>query len=85
MYFSQHGEDKILYEKYFSKFLLKDPIYFEAGALDGIKYSNTKFFEDTLGWSGLLVEPHPINYEQLKINRPNNFSLTILLVIQQRP
>lgn len=29
----------------------------ELGAVDGITYSNTKFFQDELGWNGLLIEP----------------------------
>jgi hypothetical protein len=45
----------------------------ELGALDGVLYSNTKFFEDNLFWKGILIEPHPIKYGSLKMNRPNNF------------
>jgi FkbM family methyltransferase len=40
------------------------------GALDGVLYSNTKFFEDSLGWTGILVEPNPVQFEILKENRP---------------
>jgi FkbM family methyltransferase len=32
--------------------------FFEAGANDGVTESNTRFLED-LGWTGILVEPHP--------------------------
>jgi len=41
--------------------------------LDGILYSNTKFFEDSLNWKGILIEPHPEKFNLLKQNRPNNF------------
>ena len=40
------------------------------GALDGITYSNTKFFEDTMGWSGVLIEPIPSAFAALRLNRP---------------
>jgi FkbM family methyltransferase len=42
------------------------------GALDGVKYSNTKFFEDSMGWSGVLIEPIPSAFELLRVNRPSS-------------
>ena len=70
-YYSQCEEDKQLYQKFFSKYSLEGPkTFFEMGALDGHMYSNTKFFEDTLGWSGVLVEPNPIAFTQLCMRRP---------------
>jgi FkbM family methyltransferase len=79
-YYSQCGEDKYIYEKYFQNMNIENPIYFEAGALDGIKYSNTKFFEETLGWNGVLVEPNPIEYKKLIKNRnEHNFFYNTIL------
>ena len=71
MYYSQKGEDKFLNDNYFKN--KKNGTYIELGALDGIFCSNSKFFEDTLNWKGILIEPHPIMYNSLKNNRPNNF------------
>lgn len=77
MYYSQSGEDKMLYEKYFKYYTLEGKKhYFEMGALDGVIYSNTKFYEDTLGWSGILVEPNPQQFCALVENRPNNYLLS---------
>lgn len=70
MFYSQCGEDKIIYEKYFK--YNRNGIFLELGAMDGIIYSNTKFFEDTLGWSGVLIEPHPEMFKTLQHNRPNS-------------
>ena len=28
----------------------------ETGAFDGVTYSNSKFFEDYLGWTSILIE-----------------------------
>lgn len=67
MFYSQCGEDKIVYEKYFKG--KKNGIFLELGAMDGIIYSNTKFFEDTLGWSGVLIEPHSEMFKTLQHNR----------------
>jgi FkbM family methyltransferase len=48
----------------------KNGYYVEAGACDGIKDSNTYFFDKYLNWSGILVEPSNL-YNNLCINRPN--------------
>lgn len=71
-YFSQEGEDKHIYETYLKTAKIDNPVYLEMGALDGKLYSNTLFFERHLGWTGILVEPHPEAFKQLLINRPNN-------------
>jgi FkbM family methyltransferase len=71
MFYSQCGEDEFLYNKYFKN--KKNGVYIELGALDGILYSNTKFFEDTMNWTGVLIEPHPLKFNSLFKNRPNNY------------
>lgn len=68
-YYSQSGEDKYLNDNYFKN--RRGGIFLEMGALDGLMYSNTKFFEDSLGWAGILVEPHPNEFKNLKLFRPN--------------
>ena len=45
--------------------------YIECGANDGINQSNTWFFEKKLNWKGLLIEPNPKVFEELKKNRSN--------------
>lgn len=71
MYYSQSKEDVFLNDNFFKN--KRDGVYIELGALNGVLYSNTKFFEDTLNWKGILIEPHPEQYKLLQINRPNNF------------
>ena len=67
-YYSQCGEDEYLNNKYFKN--MRNGIFLEMGALDGVTYSNTKFYEDTLGWNGILIEPNPIQFGYLTHNRP---------------
>ena len=43
--------------------------YVELGANDGKNQSNSIFFERTLGWTGVLIEPTPNNYLLCKKNR----------------
>jgi len=71
MFYSQAGEDKFLYEHFFSN--KKNGNYIELGAMAGIEYSNTFFFEKELGWTGILIEPNEFNFSKLMINRPSNF------------
>ncbi|KAL7552229.1 hypothetical protein ACHAWF_015451 [Thalassiosira exigua] len=42
----------------------------EIGAFDGLRASNSHFFETCLGWDGLLKEGNPINYQKVVSNRP---------------
>lgn len=67
MYFSQQQEDRILFEKYLN---YRNGVFIELGAMDGITFSNTFFFEKELGWTGVLIEPTD-QFNQLKNNRPN--------------
>lgn len=65
---SQSGEDIVLYDF----FKGQAPGYFvEAGAYDGVTLSNTYLLE-SLGWKGLLVEPHPRMAELCRKRRPNS-------------
>jgi len=68
-YCSQQGEDIFIYRHYINK-QVPDGIFVEVGGMDGVKYSNTKFFEDTLKMSGVLIEP-TAQYYNLINNRPN--------------
>lgn len=43
--------------------------YIEAGANDGVRQSNTLLFENSGGWGGLLIEPIPDNFRELRHNR----------------
>ena len=46
--------------------LPKSGVYIEAGALDGYDFSNTYFLDRFHGWSGLLVEPNPLQFNECK-------------------
>jgi FkbM family methyltransferase len=46
--------------------------FIEAGANDGVRQSNTCYFERFRGWKGLLIEPIPEKAERCRKNRPNS-------------
>lgn len=63
--------DQHIHERYITQ-PFKHGTFLELGAIDGIKLSNTKFFEDNMGFNqGVLIEPVPNLYEKLVINRPH--------------
>jgi FkbM family methyltransferase len=60
---AQLKQDIILDENFFKG--KKDGFFVEVGALDGISGSNTYFFEKERNWSGILIEPNPIEFKKL--------------------
>ena len=65
-FYSQDGQDKFLARLFRNK---KDGFFIDIGAYDGVNISNTLFFEQVLFWKGICIEPNPIVFEDLKINR----------------
>jgi FkbM family methyltransferase len=59
---------------------IENGFYIEAGAYDGILQSNTKFLEEELNWTGILIEPSPKVFLDLEKNRPNNININKCLV-----
>jgi hypothetical protein len=41
-----------------------------VGAFDGLKYSNSKLFEEYFGFKSILIEPSE-SFRKIPINRPN--------------
>ena len=66
---SQRHEDEFLLNQFFRD--ICGGTYIEMGALDGIRYSNSLFFNQALDWKGLLIEADPNNYKKLVDNRKN--------------
>lgn len=66
-YVSQYGQDKYINETFFKG--KESGVFIDIGANDGVFLSNTLFFEKTLKWDGLAIEPLPATFEKLKANR----------------
>lgn len=79
MYTSINDIDKQLEENY-PYFKKQNGFFIEAGANDGLKQSNTCFFETQLKWKGILIEPVPVICDQCRINRPNAIIENVALV-----
>ena len=73
---------EIIYEKYLKQCTSK--VYIEAGAVDGIQQSNTKYLND-LDWTGILVEPNPNSFDLLAQNRDRAFIVNSALVSNDYP
>ncbi len=61
-YYSQFGQDKAVREEFFP--CLREGVFVDVGAGDGVVDSNTLHFEEE-GWKGLLVEADPATFERL--------------------
>lgn len=69
---SQKNEDKHLLITWFNG--LCGGTYMEMGALDGIMFSNSYFFNHEMSWKGVLVELGPKNFAALVKNRPDELA-----------
>lgn len=76
-FYSQQGEDVYVYHNFINR---ENPegVFVELGGFDGITYSNSKFFEDTLYFKGVLIEPTP-QFQTMIQERPKcmNYNLAV--------
>ena len=71
---SQSAEDKAMFGLFYKHPLKCGGTMVEIGALDGMQYSNSWFFEKALKWNTLLIEAQFDNYNKLVKNRPNGWN-----------
>lgn len=83
-FYSQQGEDLFVFLNFINR-AREDGRYLELGALDGVTYSNTKFFQDHLKFTGVLIEPLPNVYESLVINRPLDKTYNVAISSSEKP
>mgnify|MGYP003634489084 CR=1 FL=1 len=83
-FYSQQGEDLFVFLN-FINVAREDGTYLEIGGLDGLTYSNTKFFQDELKYSGVLVEPLPEAYKSLVKNRPLDLTYNLAISSSEEP
>ena len=67
-YYSQYAQDEYIYNAFF-KNKTEPGFFLEIGADDGVRFSNCKFFEDTLNWNGIAIEARKEAYDKLVTNR----------------
>lgn len=70
-YFSQHGEDFLLWSVFGDQ---PTGFFVDIGAFDGVLFSNTLSFEQA-GWQGVCVEAHPVYFEHCQQARPGSVCL----------
>ena len=69
-FYGHHELDKKL-KKYLN---YEKGFFVELGANDGIKQSNTFYFEKNFNWNGILIEPIKVKYEKcLKFRSSKNY------------
>ncbi len=63
---SQNGQD--LFALLSSNFKTNG-VFIEFGAYDGVIFSNTHLLEKHFGWNGILIDPIPSHYNNMKLHR----------------
>lgn len=63
---ASHGQDEFVAGLLSN---VKQGVFVEVGANDGITMSNTYYLEKELGWTGLAIEPIPSAFKKLSQNR----------------
>jgi len=66
-FYSQYAQDKFVHDTFFPG--KRGGIFVDIGAHDGVRISNTKFFEESMGWHGICIEPLPHRFKELRRNR----------------
>lgn len=67
----QPPADQILYENYLKD--IKEGIFIECGAGNGVSTNNSLVYERELGWKCINIEASPRAFIALERNRPNSF------------
>jgi|TARA_B100001093_G_C26686805_1_gene953037 hypothetical protein len=74
--FAQNNEDKIIIDLFFKK-KIKDGVFIEFGAWDGVHLSNCKLLADH-NWSGFFIEGNSLRFEECKKNYKDNNKIKVL-------
>ena len=74
--YSQAGQDAWVAQEVFNE--AKGLFFVEAGAYDGISFSNTYLLETRYCWKGICIEANPRAYEKLQKNRRCQFAERLL-------
>ena len=74
--FAQNNEDKIIIDLFFKK-KIKDGVFIEFGAWDGVHLSNCKLLADH-NWSGFFIEGDFLRFQECQKNYKNNNKIKVL-------
>lgn len=78
--FEKEGDDSPDCATFHTSGIIKTGGFFvELGSHDGITNSNTKTLEDRYSWSGVCIEPDPLNYRLLSYHRPRCTKRNVLV------
>ena len=78
-FYGQGDEDMLLFRRFFADPPRCNGTFLELGALNGTLFSNTLFFEEYLGWNGVLIEAQPNNAAELMKNRKKTTNYAMAL------
>ena len=70
-----HPVNKVIHTRYFTN--KYNGVYIDCKLFDGLTECCTKFFKENYNWKTINIEPLPIAFNKLLINRPNSINLHI--------
>jgi FkbM family methyltransferase len=75
VYHGQIDQDRLINEHLTHD--MREGVFVDIGAYDGVQFSNSLFFERELGWRGVCIEANPQVFAALSSNRPlaRNFNV----------
>jgi hypothetical protein len=77
VFHSSDGVDKFIFDTYFTGYGYTKGEFVEIGFSNGSNDSNSLYFEDTLGWNGLIIEKQHDIYRELVATRPKSHKLNV--------
>ena len=84
MFYSKSRQDVVLYERVYKYPMKCNGTIMEIGALDGGLFSLSKFFEDHLGWTSILIQTNPYNFQKLSENQPHSIKYNTAVCRQKQ-
>ena len=82
LFYGQSREDLAAAHVYFYNSF--NGVFLEMGALDGALMSNTRYFEESRNWKGLLIEPNAEEFEHMYTSRPNAVRVNAAICAQKQ-
>lgn len=81
-FYGQNLQDKYVYEHFLED--LTEGTFLDIGASDGERFSNTLFFEETMGYIGICIEPRKVAFDALVKRRPGSYCENVAIDSESR-
>lgn len=81
-FYGQNLQDRYVYEHFLKD--LTGGMFLDIGASDGERFSNTLFFEESMGYTGICIEPRKVAFKALVERRPGSFCENVAIDSEEK-